>query len=456
MAERKVLNKYIPPDFDPEKLEERKKLMRKIEKKRNRNNKYNKKKKHFLNIRMMYPFTLKCIKCKTFTYVGTKFNSRVEKLKDENYLNIPIWKFYGKCFECKNEIIFKTDPKNGDYILISGGIRTYDAHKEQEIADDYYRENNIIKEEDKLKNTEKESYNALLELKTNEQLEELQNINKRHIDKFNSINKALHKLYEKKGMENTKNNFFMNSLDPEDQRAFFNLLSRSRRTTDQTWGMSNAAIEEIQRASKPEDEDVIIEVLEEGDDVETENKDEESNDEESNEEESNEEESNDEESNEEEDKKEESKKEEDKKEESKKEGNNEEENTNSYMLINPCKPQESPFHKKNFFEKNVKKRKHNSNEVTKANMDKDIDESIKVNQKSEMRNVCVKEMEGSTLKHSVSTRKNKTMFVNSPQTTIKKNFEKNYNFIIKKKEDLSSIFNEYNSDSDQNLDHTSN
>ncbi|CXI75508.1 conserved Plasmodium protein, unknown function [Plasmodium berghei] len=228
MAERKVLNKYIPPDFDPDKLMEKKREMKKIEKKKNKNNKYNKKKKKFLNIRMMYPFTLKCSKCKAFTYVGTKFNSRVEKLKDETYLNIPIWKFYGKCSECRNEFIFKTDPKNGDYVLIEGGIRTYDAHKEQEIADEYYR-SNANGEEDKVKNIENQSYNALQELKTNEQLEELQNMNKRHIDKFSSINKALNKLYEKNEMENNKNNIFMNNLDFDDEKKFFDLLNKNRK-----------------------------------------------------------------------------------------------------------------------------------------------------------------------------------------------------------------------------------
>ncbi|CDO64582.1 conserved protein, unknown function [Plasmodium reichenowi] len=229
MAERKVLNKYIPPDFDPDKLMESKKLLKKIEKRKNRNK--NKTKKKLMNIRMMYPFTLKCNKCKTFTYVGTKFNSRVEKLKDETYLNIPIWKFYGKCQECKNEIIFKTDPKNGDYLLIAGGTRTYDAHKEQELADDYYRNSNV-KDEDKIKNTEKQSYNAMLELKMNEQLEELQNVNKRHLDKFSSINKALNRLYEKSELENKENNFFMNNLDSEDEKAFFSLLNKSRSSKD--------------------------------------------------------------------------------------------------------------------------------------------------------------------------------------------------------------------------------
>lgn len=228
MSERKVLNKYIPPDFDPDRMAEKRKLLKKIEKRRNKEKNKNKPKKNLMNIRMMYPFTLQCSKCKGFTYVGTKFNSRVEKIPDEHYLNMPIWRFYGKCSECRNEIIFKTDPKNGDYVLVSGGIRTYDANKEQEIADNLYRENNIIREEDKIENTEKQSYNALMELKRNEQLEELQNINKRNVDKIQCINKALLYLSEKNATDNNKDCFYMNNLDPEDERAFFELINKKR------------------------------------------------------------------------------------------------------------------------------------------------------------------------------------------------------------------------------------
>ncbi|VWU49889.1 conserved protein, unknown function [Hepatocystis sp. ex Piliocolobus tephrosceles] len=233
MAERKVLNKYIPPDFDPEKLEEKKRLLKKMEKKINKNDNNKKKKKNLLNIRMMYPFTLRCNKCKSFTYVGTKFNSRVEKLRDEHYLNIPIWKFYGKCSECNNAFVFKTDPKNGDYVLIEGGIRTYDAHKEQVVADNYYNNTSEkVDETDKVKKTEKESYNASIELQMNEQLEELQKLNIRHINKFDSINKALNMLYEKNQLQTNENNFFMNNLEPEDEKAFFHLLCKSRSTTN--------------------------------------------------------------------------------------------------------------------------------------------------------------------------------------------------------------------------------
>ncbi|ANQ07816.1 Uncharacterized protein PCOAH_00021950 [Plasmodium coatneyi] len=400
MAERKVLNKYIPPDFDPDKLAESKKLMRKIEKKKNKSNKYNRKKKHFLNIRMMYPFTLKCNKCKSFTYVGTKFNSRVEKLRDESYLNIPIWQFYGKCFECKNEIIFKTDPKNGDYILIAGGIRTYDAHKEQEIADDYYRENNLIKEEDKVKNKEKESYNALLELKTNEQLEELQNMNRRHIDKFNSINKALDKLYEKSEMKNNKNNFFMSNLDSEDEMAFFTLLRKSRAAADQPGGAPTGSISR--------EDDVIIEeeVLEE--EASSHNSDSQNGD----------------------------------------SHKSDEHNSNCDKSDTDDALQKSPLRKTKEISEGFKKRHIHSDEAAKAGMEG----AIKVRRTNQVSTDDVQETEGSMTKPRISIFKNRLSAVGTEQSAKRNNFEKSYNFVIKKKEDLSSILNEYNSDSDGNSD----
>ncbi|KJP86236.1 hypothetical protein AK88_04130 [Plasmodium fragile] len=408
MAERKVLNKYIPPDFDPDKLTESKKLMRKIERKKNKSNKYNKKKKHFLNIRMMYPFTLKCNKCKSFTYVGTKFNSRVEKLRDESYLNIPIWQFYGKCFECKNEIIFKTDPKNGDYILIAGGIRTYDAHKEQEIADDYYRENNLIKEEDKVKNKEKESYNALQELKTNEQLEELQNMNRRHIDKFNSINKALNKLYERSEMENNKNNFFMNNLDAEDEKAFFTLLRKSRTAADQPGGAP--------RGSVAGEDDVIIEeeVLEEesspqnNDSQDGDSQDGDSQD-----------------------------------------GDSHESNAHNSKCNKNARDdtlQKSPLHKTKEFSEGAKKRHIHSDETANA----DMEGPIKLRRTNQVSTDGVQEAEGPMSKPRISIFKNRLSVVGNPPSAKRNNLEKSYNFVIKKKENLSSILNEYNSDSDEN------
>ena len=83
MSERKVLNKYYPPDFDPNKL-------RTIEKKNTHK---------ICNVRMMLPMTMKCYACNNYMYIGTKFNMKVEPVTDEFYLGIQIYRF---CYRCSN------------------------------------------------------------------------------------------------------------------------------------------------------------------------------------------------------------------------------------------------------------------------------------------------------------------------------------------------------------------
>lgn len=87
MADRKVLVKYYPPDFDFDKLQAKKKILRiqQQQLKRRRGDVFDlpqkRHKNKVMNVRMMYPFTLKCGTCSEFIYVGTKFNSRVEKVE---------------------------------------------------------------------------------------------------------------------------------------------------------------------------------------------------------------------------------------------------------------------------------------------------------------------------------------------------------------------------------------
>src|SRR3954469_20316076 len=97
MAERKVLTKYYPPDFDPSAIGRTPKHLRKSGPK-------------VITVRLMAPFSMKCTHCGEFIYRGRKFNARKETL-EERYLSIPMYRFYIRCTRCSGEITFRTDPK---------------------------------------------------------------------------------------------------------------------------------------------------------------------------------------------------------------------------------------------------------------------------------------------------------------------------------------------------------
>jgi len=99
MGERKVLNKYIPPDFDPSKVPKGKRPA-----------------DGQIKVRMMLPMSICCQTCGNFISKGTKFNSRKEDAKGETYLGLRIFRFYFRCPRCSGEIAMKTDPENSDYI----------------------------------------------------------------------------------------------------------------------------------------------------------------------------------------------------------------------------------------------------------------------------------------------------------------------------------------------------
>jgi hypothetical protein len=164
MAERKVLNKYYPPDFDPAKL-------RRFEKKTTR---------RMCNVRMMLPMSVRCYTCGNYMYLGTKFNMKVEAVKDEDYLGIKIYRFYFKCTRCYGEITFKTDPKNHDYVSEWGASRNHEQWKDMVNAEEEYKEvKQTEMKEDAMKSLEHRTYDSKREMDILESLDQVKNLNRR-------------------------------------------------------------------------------------------------------------------------------------------------------------------------------------------------------------------------------------------------------------------------------------
>eukprot|EP00698_Gefionella_okellyi_P011661 TRINITY_DN3090_c0_g1_i1.p1 TRINITY_DN3090_c0_g1~~TRINITY_DN3090_c0_g1_i1.p1 ORF type:complete len:243 (+),score=34.23 TRINITY_DN3090_c0_g1_i1:75-803(+) len=117
MGERKVVNKYHPPEFDPSIIP------RSVHR------------RGLLKVNMMLPMSIRCITCGEYIYRGTKFNSKKETVDGEDYLGIPIYRFYYKCIGCSSTITFRTDPEHSDYAIEYGATRNFEEWRLREQAD---------------------------------------------------------------------------------------------------------------------------------------------------------------------------------------------------------------------------------------------------------------------------------------------------------------------------------
>ncbi|KAF2793650.1 DUF572-domain-containing protein [Melanomma pulvis-pyrius CBS 109.77] len=171
MSERKVLQKYFPPDFDPAALEKRSRGPKQTGPK-------------VQTVRLMAPFSMKCTHCGEFIYKGRKFNARKET-SDEKYLTITIFRFYIRCTRCSGEITFKTDPKNRDYECERGAKRNFEPWREAKLAEETEEEmlDRIEQEElerDAMKELETKVLDAKTEMDIADKLDEIRSRNARH------------------------------------------------------------------------------------------------------------------------------------------------------------------------------------------------------------------------------------------------------------------------------------
>ncbi|KAF9608773.1 hypothetical protein IFM89_011394 [Coptis chinensis] len=104
-----------------------------------------------LIIRFEMPFNIWCGGCNSMIAKGVRFNA--EKKQVGNYYSTKIWNFSMKSACCKHEIVIQTDPKNCEYVIMSGAQRkmedfdvedaeTFDLPADEErgkLADPFYR-----------------------------------------------------------------------------------------------------------------------------------------------------------------------------------------------------------------------------------------------------------------------------------------------------------------------------
>ncbi|CAE7268656.1 Yju2 [Symbiodinium natans] len=174
---------YYPPDFDASKLMPVKALKPKGP--------------QMMNIRMMFPFTMVCDSCKEYNYTGTKFTAKVEQIKRESYLGLKVYRFYGRCRHCWSEFTFKTDPKNSDYTMESGGKRTYEAWKDADAMESQLKqEKEKEAAQDQMKALEQKAVDVQSEMQRLEDLDAIRTMNKRLGNRDASIQGALDYLFK--------------------------------------------------------------------------------------------------------------------------------------------------------------------------------------------------------------------------------------------------------------------
>ncbi|EFC50795.1 predicted protein [Naegleria gruberi] len=190
MAERKVIQKYYHPEFDPSQIPRRKVAVT-----------------NQVKIRMMLPMTVQCSVCGEFMYQGKKFNSRKETVQGEEYLGLKVFRFYIRCTRCASEVTFKTDPKNSGYVPEHNCVRSFPP---KHNGSDEIHDNN--EDEDAMKKLESKTLDSKQELEDLDVLDSIKTI--KNLQNKISTDHLLEKLQEEKEQEEqTKEEFTQNELE---------------------------------------------------------------------------------------------------------------------------------------------------------------------------------------------------------------------------------------------------
>ncbi|OMJ25278.1 Coiled-coil domain-containing protein 94-like protein [Smittium culicis] len=180
MSERKVLNKYFPPDFDPT-------LIPRLRLGRERQYK----------VRLMAPFSMRCNTCGHWIGAHTKFNARKETVKNEKFHTMEIYRFYIRCPKCAAEITFKTDPENLDYVCENGASRNFEPWRgEQDANAEMQKAKEEEEEENPLKALENRTQESKREMEILDALDEIRT--KNSTLERTTVEKAIQNMVSKK------------------------------------------------------------------------------------------------------------------------------------------------------------------------------------------------------------------------------------------------------------------
>jgi len=203
MSERKVLNKYYPPDFDPTKIP------------RGRKPKNNQ-----VTVRMMLPMSVRCNTCGEYLYKGKKFNSKKETVRGEEYLGVKIFRFYMKCTNCSAEFTIKTDPEHSDYYAEGNCSRNFEPWRENEkLIEEVKKAREREEEGDAMKALENRTIDSKIEMDIIEALDEIRALNARNaaitsdtlIEHHKRTYEQMQRTLEQDDEETVKNVVFKNS-----------------------------------------------------------------------------------------------------------------------------------------------------------------------------------------------------------------------------------------------------
>lgn len=146
LAAARADNFYYPPEWDPSQGS-----LNKFNGQHALRERAKKIDQGILVIRFEMPYHIWCGGCNSMIAKGVRFNA--EKKQVGNYYSTKIWSFAMKSPCCKHEIVIQTDPKNCEYVIISGAqkkVEEYDVEDAEtlelpadeekgKLADPFYR-----------------------------------------------------------------------------------------------------------------------------------------------------------------------------------------------------------------------------------------------------------------------------------------------------------------------------